>query len=192
MSKRLLALVALSICFILFQNMSPLDESKTEDESSLLGTDIREWAPRIDHGDTLASYFPTQAPAARSPAAVADSILTHNFADQLRGLESQFGNRFINLRNGELFAIESDSENRTSSTQATTGPRSGSNLKIAVPDHHSLRLSYTQGITLRCDYDPSLVGMNLQLNKSWSPRSELTLAHQTERQQSSLNFNYHW
>ena len=163
-------------CFVLFQNMSPSDDT----------FDIREIAPQKPEGYHDFQYLPDHI-SGNSPNSLGTEILEYHFADSLKALQMRFDSNT---------GWTNESSDPSGGPMGTSGPANGktpgSHMGVGILGTDRMGFYYEDAVKFRCDYSASSKSLQISLNRALTKSSNLTLRHETDTQQSTVNFSYRW
>jgi hypothetical protein len=170
---RTLPVVAgLSACFLLFQNFSLDNEYR----------DIRTIAPVGAPAEPPSPYFPEHI-GATSLNGLGQEILKHNFGDEMRRFENNFED--------------------WSGFEVGRGPASAGPTAAAAEDHgYRLRTGHLgqdkfgfrlqSSVNVKCEYSAFKNELQVSVDKAIGRNANLSLKHNTDDHNSTVNFSYAW
>lgn len=183
-NKKWLILILGCLLLPLYQNMSPVDESKF--------VDIRDYAPRRPAGyleNPMAAYFPSDI-SGNSLGDISSSFLGHNFDPMLKRTE---GLGVSLIEGSHSFK---GYEETGSVAFSEISPNSGL-LRMDVMSATTLRLSYQlfsesgSQWNMVCQAD-ARTGLQFQMNHPLSSQINLGLSHETQDQSSQVRMGIAW
>ncbi len=178
----LLICVAIASLFALFQNMSPYDE-----------TDIRELAPKdIDESRHPKNTLLPDRLKGRSPESIGKEILLHNLAEPIGEVE-RLGEQIENWASWEL----TGSDNRgvpLEGSSASTYPTSGKSMKVkaGLVGSKGLGFIFETNFKLKCEFTSRNQEIQLSVNNLLNTKANVSMQHNTDKRESSVNFSYQW
>ena len=147
--------------------------------------DIRDIAPRKPAGYSDPQYLPDHI-SGDSPTSLGTEILEYNFGDTLKALQMRFDSS--TGWGSEPTAVGG-------AAGLNSGPNAknpGAHVGVGILGTDRMGFYYEDDVKIRCDYSASSKSMQISLNRSLGKSSNLSLKHETESQQSTVNFSYQW